>query len=601
MPGTVISQLTTVTLAEAADDSFWDDIGGGPGSSQSDELPIQGIGSRARRIDGNVRGFSFDNTSSINLSATGTHIGWWVNVLQVGLINPNGIEFLIGDAANPKSGNWSGFFFDETQYPVEGGWIRVWLDITRTRNTGAGTLNLANVRQFGVEFDIGNVGGNAPNCLLDRIDYSTGGLLIRNGTAGSPATFADLSTSDTNTSNAFGVVRPQNGVNFILARVTIGDANATVFSDTGFANIFADQRLCASDFMGVTVDLQNGGTDVDFVNGLLRSGGSVNRGDFIVSGTAGTFDARSSTFDNLRILTLNASCDFIGCQISNSGQATLNGASFLSGSVTNSTAASALLWNTAENTLGKLDDTVFTSSGSGHAIEFTNSLSEITLSGVGFNDYAVTNGSTGNEAIYNNTGGLITINIVEGGDTPSVRNGVGASTVINNPQTLTISRIQPSSEVRIYDANDTSIELAGTESLDGGLISVEISNPGSGYSVNDVLTLVGGTFSSVGRARVTSVGGGGEILTVEVDTEGSYSQAPSAPYLTTGGTGSGATLTGDILGSFSYSYNYSSDLPIVVVVASLDFNILRLVGQSLLNTSQTIPIQQIGDRVYLNP
>jgi Concanavalin A-like lectin/glucanases superfamily len=81
----------------------------------------------------------------------------------------------------------------------------------------------------------------------------------------------------------------------------------------------------------------------------------------------------------------------------------------------------------------------------------------------------------------------------------------------------------------------------------GALQSVAISNAGNGgYQVNDVVTLVGG--SGTGQAKVTAVDGNGNPTAVSVQAAGSlYNTAgtPSAAavYSTTGGHGSGLTLT----------------------------------------------------------
>jgi len=77
-----------------------------------------------------------------------------------------------------------------------------------------------------------------------------------------------------------------------------------------------------------------------------------------------------------------------------------------------------------------------------------------------------------------------------------------------------------------------------------------ITNPGSGYTVGDVLTWTGGTLSPGGVAAqsiVTSVSGGA-ITGMDVKTVGNYTVAPTSPNAATGGTGTGATLTATFAG-----------------------------------------------------
>ena len=72
-----------------------------------------------------------------------------------------------------------------------------------------------------------------------------------------------------------------------------------------------------------------------------------------------------------------------------------------------------------------------------HAIELTSACvgGTYTFTSNTFTGYASSNGSTGNEAIYNNSGGLLLANIIS--VLPSIR-GSGASTIVNNAVSLTI-------------------------------------------------------------------------------------------------------------------------------------------------------------------
>lgn len=70
-----------------------------------------------------------------------------------------------------------------------------------------------------------------------------------------------------------------------------------------------------------------------------------------------------------------------------------------------------------------------------------------------------------------------------------------------------------------------------------------ISAAGTGYAANDIVTVVGGSFTVAATVKVLTVSGG-VPQTVEVYTEaGNYLTTPSNPAATSGGTGSGLTLT----------------------------------------------------------
>lgn len=69
-----------------------------------------------------------------------------------------------------------------------------------------------------------------------------------------------------------------------------------------------------------------------------------------------------------------------------------------------------------------------------------------------------------------------------------------------------------------------------------------VASGGSGYVVNDVLSAVPGVFGQPCRVTVTAVATGVITATQLLDT-GTYDFAAGSPAATTGGTGTGATLT----------------------------------------------------------
>lgn len=77
--------------------------------------------------------------------------------------------------------------------------------------------------------------------------------------------------------------------------------------------------------------------------------------------------------------------------------------------------------------------------------------------------------------------------------------------------------------------------------------SAIVVNGGAGYTVGDVLPLDGGALvpgATGASAKVATVGGGGAVLTVNVEALGNYTALPPNGTTTTGGTGTGCTITG---------------------------------------------------------
>lgn len=72
-------------------------------------------------------------------------------------------------------------------------------------------------------------------------------------------------------------------------------------------------------------------------------------------------------------------------------------------------------------------------------------------------------------------------------------------------------------------------------------VSATVGAGGTGYTLNDVLTVSGGTFSSPATFRATGVSAG-VVTAVTLVDHGDYTTTPGNPASTTGGTGTGCTL-----------------------------------------------------------
>lgn len=130
----------------------------------------------------------------------------------------------------------------------------------------------------------------------------------------------------------------------------------------------------------------------------------------------------------------------------------------------------------------------------GHAAKIsstgTYTFTDLTFTGFGAD-------GTTSAAIFNDSGGVVTINVF-GGNAPTVRNGTGASTTVNVLTTLTLTGLQPNTEVRVYDAG-TATELAGVENS-GTSFSANIS----ATSVDIVIHSLGYEYQKIEGADTTS-------------------------------------------------------------------------------------------------
>jgi hypothetical protein len=123
------------------------------------------------------------------------------------------------------------------------------------------------------------------------------------------------------------------------------------------------------------------------------------------------------------------------------------------------------------------------------------------------------------------------VNISNGGTVTAITRTAAGSAYTSAP---TLAITAPTTAGGVQATATTLINMQGTQTVVGG---------GTGYTLNDVLTIVGGTRPG-GAATLTVTGvSAGVITSVSVSAAANYSVAPTNPASVTGGTGTGATFT----------------------------------------------------------
>lgn len=123
------------------------------------------------------------------------------------------------------------------------------------------------------------------------------------------------------------------------------------------------------------------------------------------------------------------------------------------------------------------------------------------------------------------------INISNGTSVTSV--GISVPAVVGYTATPTMIFSAPTTPGGVTATVSAVMSAWGWSVVQGGTL----------YAVDDILTLVGGTFTNqVMKYRVTSVSAGGVITGIAVSQYGNYSVMPAMPASMSGGTGSGATF-----------------------------------------------------------
>jgi hypothetical protein len=465
----------------------------------SDPVPIEATA----QIGATVGVAIFDiyhTAASANLSDAVVYC-WTFSRLALGTTTAanGGLMIYLGDGTH--AGAWKIAGSDKASFrhdtgPV--GWQCPALDTTslpaspvNRQGSGGASVNFSAITRVGVTVNsLVAAPGMNPTFHVDIVrilDPSLNNgcaLTITGGTSGSPGTFSEIAAEDRLTTNlkAHGIIRELGtGVFGVQGPLRFGnptgsdsswfeDKNATlIFEDRGFRTtlykvFITDNGVGTTTFiLGTKVGT---GSDAIGVDGCALIAPPGVGAEFDAASDADVTDVfiygtRISGFTNG--IKLRQSHELIGCIVSGSGLIEPNGATLVNTSVSSTTdPAKALLWNINLDTLNRLDNMSF--SGPGHAIELGPSTpSSITLSGVEFISYG--SNDTTSAAIYNNSGKAITIDIVGGGNTPTIRNGTSASTIVNNNVLITLTGLKADSEVRAYYdvAGQNGDEIAGIE------------------------------------------------------------------------------------------------------------------------------------------
>lgn len=471
------SDLTTILLDMPAT-TGWTALGGGASGLVAPETDyfIQGSNCISKAgWSSATKGMIYNFGSGITVPSGSAVYGWlyyWApNSLNIEAGAPGGLQFLIGSATTAYKA-WDIRGSDTMTY---GGWVCAVVDPTIAADDTTGAPG-ATLQYFGATAALSGAGPSKGQPLgIDAMRYGRD-FTVTLGDSGGYGTFAGAAAYNDEISRRYGQFQAIDGGYLMQCRFLMGSAGTAVdFRDSNRNILIARTNKVAAGFN--RFEVVHASSRVDWTNINITALGSVSRGDFVATDNA-AITKTGCVFTDLGILTyLSASVigttTFRRCQLVTQGGATFTSCTFDSTADT----VKAIL----SDDPSKLVTCTFISGGTKHAIEATTA-GTYAFTGNAFTGYASTDGTTGNEAFYNNSGGLVTLNI-SGGSTPSVRNGAGASTVVNSTVTITITPLTTGSEVRAY-ATGTNTELSGTESSTGS--SFALSLP-SGTAVDIVV------------------------------------------------------------------------------------------------------------------
>jgi len=361
---------------------------------------------------------------------------------------------------------------DKAPYPY-GGWTCNVANTTITPDDTAGAPGAAEQYIGGAIYVTTGSNKGSPHGV-DAIRYGRGSAIFENGDLGNGyATISGFATLNDNINNRWGLIQETSGGYLWQGRMLLGtDANPVDFRDTN-KNIFIKWTPKVTDNFNL-IEIQNIASNIEMTGFTFQvlDIDTASFGRLLMSDPADVA-IDQCTFIDMDTFIFDTTTGVNTVEITNTtfrrcGEITQGGATFDSCSILNIDSTSSIQ---ADN-IDVITNCIFQSDGLNHAIEldFNHAGGTYNLTGCTFTGYASIDGSTGNEAIYNNSGGAVTIYIVDG-LIPSVRNEVGSSTTvilaidwyfeIQNTEGTVVTN----AEFRIYDSNDN--ELYGVETSDG--------------------------------------------------------------------------------------------------------------------------------------
>ena len=459
--------------------------GGAPASEAANAYQQNTIGSSVGSVGKKVNSTTSRqgvDYNGANVDYTNNNYLWYCKVYVADPFDLNttyGVEVSIGssNSSNYHEYNIAGSGANNDAflaYPARGGYLIVAIDPTidgwaEVADSG-GAFNQTQASWYAVGAQFQNGFAKSENVAMDAIDYGTGLTWSGSTLTG----FREFVSFDQDDKTArYGVVNGSG--NSMVARgiLTIGDSNATSFTDSTTIVTFPDGYHSAGKF-GVNVNLSNASSSITISNTIIGEGRiylgiTDTRPDFTVVGeTGGTF-ASSANLRNFRNISYNSFSTItdadIQCQLLTQGGADISDTTIRTDSAAN---VACLQDPTFGSTTG-LHDVMFIRSAGGHAIEL-DTATTYSLTNITFDNYGA-DASSSAAIFVSPTTGTVTIN-VNGGDTPTVRSA-GASVVINNTKTVRVIVKDADTLANIQDARvlleaDSGGPLsAGTDILSG--------------------------------------------------------------------------------------------------------------------------------------
>jgi len=320
--------------------------------------------------------------------------------------------------------------------------------------------------------------------------WSIGTVTVSGGSANYPITLYSLANAVSETKMRETVRFRGDSQAFIYQPVIIGSGGSNpVYCKLDAASIEFPQQYSAEDSFGSFIVEDNwvgllynpGQTDtIQHTNSIITSQSRFHWGLHTDASTSASYDFTRLSVIGAGTVTLNkaitidrlilkdystldvSGATLINCTIADtptiSDSVTLSSTTVFSGcTIDVSRVSSGNRWLSIADP-SAISDCSFTGGG-GHALRLTTPGS-YSFSGNIFSGFGA-DGSDG-AAIYNDSGGEVTLNIAGGGGTPTVKNGSGATTIVQNAVSIVLTNMVSGSSYYIFETdNPTNVYGSG--------------------------------------------------------------------------------------------------------------------------------------------
>ena len=488
MPAAVYTtDLATITVADVATGESgalgtvtWSEpTGSGAGGTAAQETDyfIVGTAIVAKSYNATgVGGLGAATTSAATIPTDGAIYVWTYFSAPNALATKanGGMQVIVGNTL----ANYRRYYVAGSDTYTYGGFVCYPVNPTVAASATQGTPNTT-YQYFGMATNVLNAIQRGNPFGIDAIRFGRGTLQcvegdLANGYANFAAAAARNDLNTGGTIHRWGILQANNGVFQFQGHLLMGTASTIVdFRDSNRAITIQANEFVTSGFN--LFEVRNAASRVDWTDITISSLSTVSRGNFLATNNA-TINFNGCTFNDMGTFTFQSNTSVIDTTFRRCQTITHGGASITQSLIVGSPSTTAL---TTANP-STITDTEFVSAGTGHAITITTP-GTYTLSGIIFTGYG-TAGTT-NAAIFNNSGGAVTLNISGGGSVPTIRNGTGATTNVVASANVTLTGLIADSEVRAYLGTNpaTATELAGVESSGTSFNFAQSSGGQQGY------------------------------------------------------------------------------------------------------------------------